>query len=170
MVRVWDFWVRAGHWLLVASIAAAWLTRFDGGTWHEWLGYSALAVVALRIAWGFFGSKHARFVDFVLSPSSVLRYAQDLTTRHERHYVGHNPLGGYMVIALLFVVSLTAASGWLYTTDRYWGVEWVGETHKVLANVLWVLIALHIAGVIYASVRAGQNLVGAMIHGRKRLR
>jgi cytochrome b len=170
MTRVWDLWVRIGHWLLVFSVAAAWLTRHGGDAVHEWLGYAALAIVAIRIVWGFIGSPHARFADFVSSPPTVLGYAGDLLKRRERHYVGHNPLGGYMVMALLITVALTGTSGWLYTTDRFWGVEWVGETHEFLSDLLLVLIALHVAGVIFASVREGQNLVASMIHGRKRMR
>lgn len=168
MTRVWDLWVRIGHWLLVLSVAAAWFTRHGGDEVHEWLGYSALAIVAIRIVWGFVGSAHARFGDFVVGPHTVLAYAGDLLKHRERHYVGHNPLGGYMVIALLLTVALTGASGWLYTTDRFWGVEWVGEAHEFIANLLLALVALHIAGVLFACVREGQNLVAAMIHGRKR--
>jgi len=170
MIRVWDLWVRIGHWLLVFSVAAAWLTRHGGDAIHEWLGYGALAVVGVRMVLGFIGTTHARFGDFVFSPSRVLRYSSDLLKRREQHYLGHNPLGGYMVLALLVVVALTGASGWLYTTDRYWGVEWVGETHDLLADLLLVLVGLHVAGVVFASVREGQNLVASMIHGRKRMR
>jgi cytochrome b len=170
MTRVWDLWVRIGHWLLVLSVAAAWLTRHGGDAVHEWLGYAALAIVAIRIVWGFIGSTHARFRDFVFSPKMVLGYTGDLVKQREHHYLGHNPLGGYMVMALIVTVALTGTSGWLYTTDRFWGVEWVGETHEFLSDLLLVLIALHVAGVIFASVREGQNLVASMIHGRKRMR
>jgi cytochrome b len=170
MSKVWDLWVRIGHWLLVFSIAAAWLTRHGGGALHEWLGYAALALVAIRIVWGFVGSTHARFRDFVFKPKTVIDYAKALPQRREAHYLGHNPLGGYMVIALLVTVVLTAVSGWLYTTDRFWGIEWVGNTHALLSDVLLVLIAVHIAGVIFASRREGQNLVASMFHGRKRVR
>lgn len=170
MLKVWDLWVRIGHWLLVLSVATAWFTRHGGDAVHEWLGYAALAIVAVRIVWGFIGSPHARFGDFVFAPKTVLGYAGDLLKHRERHYLGHNPLGGYMVIALLVTVALTGASGWLYTTDRFWGVEWVGETHELLSDLLLVLIGLHLAGVIFASIREGQNLVASMIHGRKRMR
>jgi cytochrome b len=170
VIQVWDLWVRIGHWLLVFSIAAAWFTRHGGGAWHEWLGYGALAVVAVRIVWGFVGSPHARFSDFVFEPKAVIDYAKALPRRSETHYLGHNPLGGYMVMALLATVALTAVSGWLYTTDRFWGIAWVGNTHAALSDLLLVLIAVHIAGVIFACGREGQNLVASMFHGRKRAR
>lgn len=170
MLRVWDLWVRIGHWLLVLSVTAAWFTRHGGGAWHEWLGYAALAIVAVRIVWGFVGSTHARFADFVYPPQAVIAYTRQLVRRREAHYLGHNPLGGYMVLALLVTVALTAISGWLYTTDRFWGIEWVGNTHERLSDLLLLLIALHVAGVVFTSAREGQNLVAAMIHGRKRAR
>jgi cytochrome b len=167
---VWDRWVRVGHWLLVVSIAATWVTRHGGGAWHEWPGYVALIVAALRVAWGFVGSLHARFSDFVRAPKEVIHYLCGLRARRETHYVGHNPLGGYMVLALLALVTLTGLSGWLYTTDRFWGVEWVGETHDFLADALLVLVAAHIAGVLFTSHRDRENLIAAMFHGKKRMR
>lgn len=168
-IRVWDLWVRAGHWLLVFSVAASWLSRHGSGAVHEWFGYAALAIVAIRVAWGFVGSTHARFGDFIVSPARVLTYSSDLLGRREALYLGHNPLGGYMIVALLVTVALTGASGWLYVTDRYWGVEWVGETHAFFSNLLLVLIALHVAGVLFACVREGRNLIASMFHGRKRV-
>lgn len=170
MIKVWDLWVRIGHWFLVFCITAAWLTRHGGDALHEWLGYGALGVVVIRIVWGFLGSAHARFTDFVRRPAVVVHYTQALRHRREQHYLGHNPLGGYMVVALLFIVATTGISGWLYTTDRFWGVEWVGETHELLADALLILIAAHIGGVLFACYRERENLVAAMLHGRKRLR
>ena len=169
MVKVWDLWVRIGHWLLVLCITVVWLTRHGGEALHEWVGYAALAIVGTRIVWGFVGSAHARFSDFVQHPRAVLSYAQALPRHYEQRYLGHNPLGGYMVIALLVAIALTGLSGWLYTTDKFWGVEWVGETHELLADALLLLVAAHIGGVLFACYRERENLVGAMFHGRKRI-
>jgi cytochrome b len=168
-VRIWDPLVRVGHWLLAFSVLAAWVTRHRPGPWHEWLGYAALMVVAIRCMWGWCGPQHARFEDFVQGPRITLRYARALLEQREPATVGHNPLGGWMVLALLLMVVLVAASGWLYTTDRYWGVEWVETLHLHLTNVLLVLIAMHVAGVAYASWRHQQNLIAAMLHGWKRI-
>jgi cytochrome b len=167
MIPVWDAAVRILHWTLVLSVAAAWLTRHSPGRWHEWLGYGALAVVVARAIWGFVGSRYARFADFIRSPSITVAYARDVLSAREARYIGHNPLGGWMVVALLAMVALVGATGWLYTTDRFWGVEWVEELHETLSNILFAIVALHILGVVFTSVRHRENLPAAMLHGRK---
>ena len=165
---VWDPFVRVAHWTLAVGVAAAWFTRTGGGALHEWLGYGTLALVGARVVWGFVGSAHARFADFVRRPATVVAYAADVLRRREARFLGHNPLGGYMIVALLLAIAATGASGWLYTTDRYWGVEWVEKLHSTLADVLVVLVALHVVGVLAASLSQRENLVAAMLHGRKR--
>jgi cytochrome b len=166
--RIWDPFVRIAHWSLVGGVAAAWLTRSGSGAIHEWLGYGTLALVAARIAWGFTGTPYARFSNFVQRPEAVGRYVLDLLERREVRCLGHNPLGGYMIVALLAVTAATGLSGWLYTTDRYWGVEWVETLHSTLADALFVLAAFHVLGVVATSLRHRENLVAAMVHGRKR--
>jgi len=164
VVKVWDAFVRIAHWMLVACVAAAWFTRQH---LHEWIGYAALAVMALRILWGLIGSKYARFAGFVRSPGKTFSYARAVMQGAEPRYLGHNPLGGWMIVALLGTVALVGATGWLATTDRYWGVEWVEDLHEALADALLVLVALHVAGVVLTSVRQRENLPRAMITGRK---
>jgi cytochrome b len=168
MVRVWDPLVRVGHWALVASVTVAWLTQSGWDGWHEPAGYVALAIVGLRIVWGWTGSANARFASFVVSPAKGIAYAGQMLSGREPRYIGHNPLGGWMIVALLLVIALLGATGWLYTTDRFWGVEWVETLHSRLADVLVVLVCLHVLGVLYACYRHRENLIGAMIHGRKR--
>jgi cytochrome b len=163
-LKVWDALVRVAHWTLLASVLGAWFTR---GAPHEWIGYAALAVVSLRIAWGFLGSPYARFSQFVRRPAATLTYARSVARRKEARYLGHNPLGGWMVVALLAAVTLTGLSGWLSVTERFWGVEWVQETHEALANALAALAFLHVAGVAYTSARHRENLVRAMLTGSK---
>lgn len=167
-IRVWDPLVRVAHWLLVASVTAAWLTRHASGSWHEVLGYAVLAVITARLAWGFVGSRYARFGDFVIGPAGTLRYARQMLRRQEPRYLGHNPLGAWMIVALIATLLVISVSGWLYTTDRFWGVAWVEMIHSKATDVLFVLVVLHVAGVFYASWRHHENLVGAMLHGRKR--
>ena len=167
-IKVWDPFVRIAHWTLVLTVAGAWLTQEGGGQWHEWLGYAALAIVIARIAWGWIGSSFARFDHFVISPSATFLYARQMLTRAESRHIGHNPLGAYMIVLLLIVVTLVSATGWLYTTDAFWGVEWVAKLHEGLSNVLIGLVVLHVAGVVFTSCRQRENLVVAMLHGWKR--
>lgn len=167
-VEVWDLLVRTCHWLLVAGIAAAWLTRHGGGRWHEWLGYAVLAVVVLRAVWGFTGPRYARFSQFVRGPAATLRYASRFVAREEPRHLGHNPLGAWMILALLASVALASLTGWLYTTDAYWGDERMEFIHWLAAVSVLVLVPLHVIGVVAASLRHRESLVGAMVHGRKR--
>lgn len=167
-VVVWDPVVRTLHWALAVSIALAWFTRHGGGVWHERIGYASLAIVVMRLAWGWSGPRYARFGQFVRPPVTTLSYAREMLARREPRHVGHNPLGGWMIVALLAVSALAGLSGVLYTTEAYWGVEWVEDLHEALAIFLLVLVGLHVAGAAAASWRHRENLVAAMLHGRKR--
>ncbi|MCD6040941.1 MAG: cytochrome [Burkholderiales bacterium] len=171
-MQIWDLFVRIAHWTLVVSILGAWLTsEIDGKAAevvHEWLGYAALAVLALRIPWGWIGSRYARFSQFVRGPRKTIAYARSLATGHEPRHLGHNPLGAWMIVALIVMIIAASGSGWLYVTDRFWGEEWLEDLHEGLANILFTLVALHVAGVVFSSLRHRENLVRAMITGRKR--
>jgi len=167
-IRVWDPVVRLGHWGLVILVALAWSTRHGGGLWHEWCGHAAGAIVALRLLWGWVGPPYARFAQFLRSPATTARYAMLVLARKEPRHLGHNPLGGWMVVLLLAAVALTVATGWLYTTDEFWGVPWVEALHGASSDAVLALATVHLAGVLITSVRHRENLVAAMIHGRKR--
>jgi cytochrome b len=171
-VKVWDRFVRVAHWTLVTCVLAAWATGEvkikSLEALHEWLGYAALAVIALRLAWGLVGSRYARFSQFVAAPARTLAYARAIVGRAEPRYLGHNPLGGWMIVALLATAAAASVTGWLSITDRYWGVAWIEEAHEALSNALIGLAVLHVAGVIYTSVRHRENLVAAMWTGMKR--
>ena len=164
-MKVWDPLVRVAHWSLVAAVVAAWFTK---EALHEWIGYAALGIVALRIAWGWTGPRYARFREFVLGPAATVAYAKAVAARTEQRHLGHNPLGGWMIVALLATVALTCASGWLSVTDQFWGVAWVQDTHEFLADALVAFAGLHVAGVVYTSLRQRENLPAAMVTGRKR--
>jgi cytochrome b len=169
-VRVWDPVVRLVHWSLAAAVAVAWLTREGGGIIarvHEIAGYLALALITARVAWGFAGSEHARFGSFVRSPRATWAYSRTLFAGREERHLGHNPLGAWMILALIVTTAVCGLSGWLYVTEAYWGVEWVADLHEATAVLLLGLIALHVAGVVFTSWRHRENLVAALIHGRK---
>ena len=166
-IKVWDPPVRLLHWLLAAAVLMAWVTTWTAFSAHHLAGYVALAAVLLRAGWGFIGSPYARFAQFVRAPRATLAYAVALLRGREPRFIGHNPLGGWMVLALMLVVVALALTGWLYTTDRFWGDERVEWLHLVLAWGLLGLVALHVAGVFYTSWRHRENLVRAMLSGSK---
>lgn len=168
-VRVWDPLVRAFHWTLAVAFFGAWALGDDGGSVHQALGYTVLGLVAVRTAWGVVGSRNARFTSFVPSPLRLVAYVKDLAAFREKRYLGHNPAGAVMIIALLIALTGTGVTGWLLTTDAFWGSEALGDVHGALANGTLALVGLHVAGVLYSSVRHRENLVRAMFTGRKRL-
>lgn len=110
-VRVWDPFVRLFHWSLVAIFAVAYLTGDEESALHVYAGYGLLTLIAARIAWGLVGTRHARFSDFVHGPKVVRDYLRDILRGRPRHYLGHNPLGGLMILALLLSLLVTGLSG-----------------------------------------------------------
>ncbi len=167
-VRVWDRFVRVFHWSLAALFLIAFVTGDEVESVHIAAGYAIALLVSLRIVWGFIGPAHARFADFVKSPREVLSYLGDVARFRGRRYLGHNPAGGAMIVALLLMLTGTAATGYMMTTDAYWGSKWVEEVHEVFANLTLGLVVLHVLGVLFASFEHGENLVRAMFTGRKR--
>jgi len=167
-VKVWDPLVRVFHWSLVVSFATAWISADEWDDLHEWAGYAAAALIVFRLVWGLVGTPYSRFTQFVRSPGIVAAYLNDMLKRREHRYLGHNPAGGAMIVVLMVAMLALSLTGWMYTTETFWGVEWVEETHEFLANLMLVLVGLHIVGVVVESLRHGENLVRAMWTGRKR--
>jgi cytochrome b len=188
-VRVWDPIVRTFHWLLAAAVLVAWFT--DEPLWmHTWLGYLAGALVLLRIVWGFVGTENARFVNFVRGPRLVFDYLAGLVRFSSERYLGHSPAGGAMIIALLIMILATVGtgmanlaadrgegplSGVIAKVDRPPRVPGqrrpqllMKEVHETIANITLALVVLHVLGVALASFAHRENLVSAMITGRKR--
>lgn len=164
---VWDAPVRVFHWLMVASFAVAWLSA-ESERWrlvHVTAGYTMAGLVAFRILWGLVGTRHARFSDFVRGPRAALRYLGSLLRGRPEHHAGHNPAGAVAILGLLALAALTAASGWASYEEI--GGHWPEEVHEALANGMLLLVLLHVAGVLVGSWMEHDNLVGAMIHGRK---
>ncbi|MCC7547425.1 MAG: cytochrome b/b6 domain-containing protein [Burkholderiales bacterium] len=166
-VLVWDLPTRVFHWLLAAAFAGAWLTG-DSERWrdlHMMLGYSVAGLIVFRILWGFVGSRYARFRSFLFRPAELLAYLRSLATRSPRHYLGHNPAGSIAVFLLLGLGLVTALSGYAYFQE--WGGEWLEEVHEAAAVAMLAVVGMHIAGVIASSLLHRENLVRAMITGRK---
>ena len=193
-VTVWDPLVRVFHWSLVAAFATAWLSADEMQPLHEIAGYSIAALVGFRLVWGLAGSRHARFARFLRGPKATAAYLGDMVRGRERRHLGHNPAGAAMIVALLLSLSGTAFTGWLIAgpdriallpdlsgivaparaddDDGEDGGEARGgaaeDLHEALANLTLLLVALHVGGVAVASLRHRENLVRAMVTGRKR--
>jgi cytochrome b len=213
-INVWDPLVRIGHWTLVIAFFTAYFTEEDFLTQHVLAGYVVASVVVFRIVWGFIGTKHAKFSDFIYTPKTIFGYLKGLVSRKPQHYLGHNPAGGVMVFALLLGLIATTYTGLaLYAVEKNAGplagvigskhsiipttsiistanadedsdedggeIESISTTvnvadeefweglHKFFVNFTLILIALHIGGVLLSSYIDKENLIKAMLTGRK---
>ena len=166
MVRVWDPVVRLFHWSLVTAFATAFLAE-EGGRLHDAAGYTVLGLIGIRLVWGLIGPLHARFASFVPAPGQLTAYLRELARGRPPRFLGHNPAGGAMIVVLLATVLTAAASGWLMTTDRFWGIEWVENLHEGSAWLALILVGVHVTGVLVSSLMHRENLVRAMITGDK---
>jgi cytochrome b len=178
-VRVWDLPTRLFHWALVLVIAGALISQSIGGdamAWHFRFGYAALALVLFRVLWGLIGPRYARFASFIRSPAAILAYCKG---RSASPHIGHNPLGGLSVLAMLGVILLQAGSG-LFANDDIASegplarlidkglsdqVSWFHA--QVTGTLIYALIAVHVLAVIYHRVLKKTNLVTPMITGDK---
>jgi cytochrome b len=197
-VRIWDLPTRLFHWSLAVCVGGSIISIKAGSIdWHMRFGYGVLALVLFRLLWGFAGSRYARFAQFLKGPGATLSYLGDMAHGKERRYLGHNPAGAAMIVALLVTLSGTAFTGWLMEEpgrvamlpdlpsivapawadddgdDHAYGEggEAEGplkELHETLANLLLLLAALHVGGVVLASFRHRENLARAMVTGDKR--
>lgn len=167
-VKVWDLFVRVFHWSLVFLFVLAYATGDELEKVHIAAGYAIGILLALRIVWGFVGPTHARFTNFIRSPREVLSYMRDVALFRAPRYLGHNPAGGAMIVALVTTLIATCVTGYMMTTDAYWGAKWVEEVHELLANATVGLVVLHVLGVVVTSFAHHENLVQAMVTGRKR--
>ena len=166
-VHVWDRFVRFFHWSLVTCVLLNFFVIDNGKTVHQWLGYTASALVFARIVWGFVGTRHARFADFFPTPARIRQHLTALRSGNRDHHDGHNPVGALMMLALLVIVLLLGATGYLQTTDTFWGEEWMEELHEGLASTLIALAGLHAAAAIVMGRIERTNLVAAMVTGVK---
>ena len=182
-IRVWDLPVRLFHWALVVLLATSYFSGRAGGDWmnlHFWSGYAILTLLLFRIVWGFIGSTTARFSDFVKGPVAAWHHLTELAGADRPREAGHNPLGGAMIVVLIFAVLAQAVAG-LFSADTDMGMvngplsrliadKWIDAAtafHKYWINVLLILVGVHVLAAIVYLVWKRQNLIGAMIHGHK---
>lgn len=204
-IKVWDLLVRVFHWSLVLAFVVAYLSGEEESDVHIYAGYIIFGLIVFRLIWGFIGSQHARFRDFVCSPQTIISHLKMMLSGKSRRYLGHNPAGGAMVLALLLGLAVTTYSGLevyaieegagplayqgkeislipsAYADDDEEYGEHVGydeededeedfweEVHEASANFVLFLVFLHIAGVIVSGRLNNENLVKAMLTGKKK--
>jgi cytochrome b len=166
-LKVWDAPVRIFHWSLVACVLLDFFVLDDGDAIHRWIGYAAAGLVAWRVLWGFIGSEHARFVDFLPTPARLREHLRALRHGRAAPSVGHNPIGALMMLALMACVALLGASGWLMTTDAFWGEDWLENVHEAIAQTLILLAGVHAAAAVVMGRIERTRLVKAMVTGVK---
>jgi cytochrome b len=152
---------------MVATFAGAWLTA-ESESWrmvHVTLGYTMAGLVAFRILWGLVGTRYARFSSFVRGPAAVAAYIRGIVRGKPEHHTGHNPAGALAIVALLGLTIAITASGW--ATFNEIGGNWLEEGHEIAATVMLALVGAHILGALVSSWLHRENLIGAMISGRK---
>lgn len=168
---VWDPLVRLCHWLTVALVLANYLWLED--ELHEWAGYLLALTLAVRLLWGVVGSANARFASFWPTPTRLRLYLRQQLPQALRRqpqavaHSSHNPLGALMVLTLLALLLTVCISGWLQTTDRYWGEEWVALLHQYSVNLLLGCAAIHVLAVVIMQRLTGIPLIRAMVRGRR---
>ena len=183
-VLVWDLPTRLFHWLLVVLVIISFVTGKIGGNamqYHECSGFSILVLLLFRLVWGFVGSRESRFGTFVLGPSAVARYARTLLRSDSAPFLGHNPLGGWSIIAMLFALLVQAATG-LFANDDIitegplfdWvgkaTSDWLTRVHKLNQEVIIALVCIHVLAVLFYLFYKRENLVKPMIFGVKEWR
>lgn len=166
-ILVWDAPVRVFHWLMVVSFAGAYLTA-ESERWrliHVTLGYTMGGLVAFRLVWGFVGSRYARFTNFLAGPAAIVRYVRSMLSAKPEHYVGHNPAGAVAIVLLLLSTLVIVTSGFVIYNDM--GGHLFEELHELASNFMLLIVGIHIAGVFVASWLHRENLVRAMVTGKK---
>jgi len=196
-IKVWDILIRVFHWSLAFFFIIAYVTGEELETMHAYAGYVIIGLLAVRLVWGVIGSKHARFSDFIYSPNTIIAYLKSLFDKKPKHYLGHNPAGGAMVVVMLLflilsswsglkafemegkgplgsaemsLVTLAQADGWgeeEYEHEGGEGDEFWEEVHEVIVNFTLLLVFIHIGGVFVSSALHKENLARAMITGKK---
>jgi cytochrome b len=181
MVPAWDLPTRLFHWALVLLIIGGFVTRlyfYSDLTWHKWNGYGVLTLITFRVIWGFVGGSTARFSAFFPTPMAVLRHAGGLLRRDPRRFLGHNPLGGAMVLAFLVAIPAQALTGLFNTDDVFFDgplakiatsqtVRLAGIAHHYIWQLILALAAIHIAANLLYQFVKREKLISAMVSGEK---
>ena len=182
-IKVWDPLVRSFHWLLLLSFIVAYGSIKAGmQELHMICGYLLCGLLAMRIVWGVIGGTYARFASFIYRPRTVMVYLRSILRGNPQRHLGHNPAGGMMVISLLLLLLAVALSGLVILAaieyegpllgltgglSDAWAYRFV-DFHRLAVDVVWVMVLMHIVGVVLASVQHRENLVLSMFNGYKK--
>lgn len=168
-VKLWDPLVRICHAVLVVAFFGNQFLNEEGETWHQWLGYAALASVLLRFAWGFMAPGAAAWSDCWPTPARLRAHLGALIRRKPFHRLGHSPLGALVMLCMMSLMALLGITGYMMEeVDYFWGEDWLESLHEILANGLLGLVMLHVAAAIFESVQLGDNLPRSMITGTRK--
>ena len=170
MVKVWDGPLRTLHWALAFFVLLAWFSSGKNDGLHRFAGYTVIGLIAFRIVWGLFGTRYSRFRALGRRLRAAPAYLLSLHQGRSGRYRGLNPAGTSMMVAMLLLLAVSTATGWMSTTVRFFGVPWVEDTHGYVSGAVIVLVVVHVLGVLATCVLQRENLVRAMITGRKRRR
>jgi cytochrome b len=168
MVKVWDWPLRVFHWALAFFVLLAWFTPGKSDSLHRFAGYSVIALIVFRLAWGLLGTRFSRFHAISRRLRAAPAYLFNLHRGNTGRYRGLNPTGTAMMVALLVLLAVSTITGWMSTTVRFFGVPWVEDTHGYISDAVMVLVGVHVLGVLVMCVLQRENLVRAMITGWKR--
>ncbi|MBR0880350.1 cytochrome b [Bradyrhizobium japonicum] len=169
-VAVWDLPLRLWHWALAVSILAAWFTPTVYDTLHRIVGYTVLGLLAFRLVWGFWGSRYSRFRMVGVRLRAAPHYLWNLRRGMTGRYIGLNPAGTSMLVALLLAIAVSAITGAMSVTVTFFGLWWVEDTHAIASDAVIVLAVVHVLGVVLMGLLQRENLIRAMFTGRKRIR
>ena len=167
-VRVWDILVRVTHWTVATGIIANLLFTESGSEIHQYVGYTVVGSVVVRLLWGLIGTRYARFSDFFPTRARIKHHLSDLSVRRtDEQHLGHNPLAAIMMLVLWTVIIGLGITGYLMESGILGNKGLFEEIHELLANSLYLLVPLHIISAIVMSYWERQNLIKSMITGNK---
>ncbi|MEY9180715.1 cytochrome b [Bradyrhizobium sp. USDA 326] len=169
-VAVWDLPLRLWHWVLAISVVIAWFTPTVHDGVHRIVGYAVIGLIAFRLLWGFAGSRYSRFRMLGVRLRASPRYLWNLRRGMTGRYIGLNPAGSLMLVALLASLAVSTITGAMSVTVTFFGVWWVEDTHHYSSDAVIVLVVLHVLGVLVMGILQRENLIRAMVTGRKRIR
>lgn len=168
-IIIWDRFIRVFHWSLALSFLLNFWVLEAGDPPHEWVGYFIGVLLISRLIYGFIGSHYARFINFFPTPSRLKIHLKAMQQKNFDPSEGHNPMGALMIFALLVNLVIVTLSGWMQTWDMFWGEDWVEEVHEISANLVMILVAIHVTAILIMQHITRIPLIKTMLTGKREL-